>query len=136
MTHDFRDIIDLKVTGTNARECNRQFFGQGYDMQAAFLEAGADTLSPATKGKRRIIYLFQESEPPFASSALLISEGTLVIARKKMMAAINLWKSCMETKIWPGYPSELIPSARPSWDETSWLIREEMDPSIRVEDAA
>jgi len=136
MTADRRLIVDLKVTGTNARDANRQFFSQGYDLQAAFLERAADSLDEDGMGKREIIYLFVESEPPFAYSMLQVSEGTLSIARKKMHAAVNLWDRALRKNEWPTYQSSRTLTERPSWDESAWLNREMTDPAIKVEEAA
>lgn len=135
ISKDRRLILDLKVTGTNARDANRQFFSQGYDLQAAFLEAGADFLDEDGMGKREIIYLFVESEPPFAHSMLQVSEGTLSIARKKMRAAVNLWDRALRKNEWPAYQSSRTLTERPSWDESSWLNREMTDPMIKEEAA-
>jgi hypothetical protein len=133
ISHDRRTLVDLKVTGTNARDCNRQFFSQGYDMQAAFMERAADSLDLDGIGKREIFYLFVESEPPFGYSFLDVSEGTLQIARKKVNAAINLWSRCMEQDSWPSYQSSRTLTSRPTYEETAWLIREEDDANIDVE---
>lgn len=134
VTPDLRTIVDLKTTGTNARDANRQFFAQGYDMQAAFLEAGADSVDPSSARGRKIYYLFAETEPPFASSILEVTESVLIIARKKRIAATNLWRKCLETGVWPSYPTTPMMAARPSWSEYAWLMREEMDSTIDIED--
>jgi hypothetical protein len=133
MSQGLSMLIDLKVTGTNARECNRQFFSQGYDMQAAFMERAADSLDPDGVGRREIIYLFAENEPPYCVVPIQVSEGTLTIARKKMNAAVNLWTRCLERNEWPGYQLTNTMTQRPSFEETAWLIREETDQSINVE---
>ena len=131
-----RLIVDLKVTGVSVGNggANRQFFNQGYDMQAAFLERGADSIDPDGRGRRRIIYLFVEDEPPFASVPLLVSEATLMIARKRMNAAVNLWRECLRTGTWPGYPAEPQSTDRPGWQESAWLARE-IEGSVNVESA-
>lgn len=134
ITQDGRIILDLKVTGTNARNANAQFFSQGYDMQAMFMERAADAVDPGGIGKRQVFYLFVESEPPYGFAYVEVTEGTRMIARKKFNAAVNLWTQCQETRQWPNYPTSKIPSSRPSWDETLWLIREETDPTINVEE--
>lgn len=135
MDPDMRTVIDLKVTGTNARECNKQFFSQGYDMQAAFIERGLDAIDPDGRGRRKIIYLFVESAPPYASVPLIVSEATLTIARKKFNAAVNLWRKCTKTQRWPGYPSEPVSSHMPSWAEDQWLAHE-LSGSVNIEEAA
>lgn len=126
MTPDRRQIVDLKVTGVDIGNggANRQFFGQGYDMQAAFLERGLDAVDPQGAGKRQIIYLFVEAEPPHAAIPIRVSEATLVVARKKFNAALNLWRECTRTKRWPAYPLEPVSSDMPGWQEQAWLARE------------
>lgn len=135
MTSDMRTMVDLKVTGTNAREANKQFFSQGYDVQAAFMERGADALDAKGQGRRQIIYLFVEDEPPHAFMPLLVSEGTLTLARKKYRAAVNAWRVCLETQTWPAYPATLVPTETPAWAESAWLNRE-LAGSVNVEEFA
>lgn len=67
MSKDHVLLVDLKVTGTNVRDVNRQFFSQGYDMQAAFMERAADSIDPMNVGRREIVYLFVEVDPPTGS---------------------------------------------------------------------
>lgn len=133
ISKDRRLLIDLKVTGINARECNRHFFSQGYDMQAAFMERAADSIDPDGIGKRLIVYVFVEADFPHGVVQLQVTEATMAIARRKMNAACNLFGECVETGIWPLYDETRQMTHRPSWDETSWLVREETDASIKSE---
>lgn len=133
ISQDGRIIVDLKVTGTNARTANNQFFSQGYDMQAMFMERAADALHPDTVGKRSIYYMFVEADPPHGVAVLEVSEGTRVIARKRFNAAVNLWTHCIKRNEWPGYQGASTLTTRPTWHETSWLVREETDEMINVE---
>lgn len=133
LSSDHTVLLDLKVTGTNARDVNRQFFSQGYDMQAAFMERAADSIDPKNIGRREIFYLFVEVDPPHGYSFIQVSESTLQIARKKMNAAVNLWSHCLKENKWPSYQSSRQLTSRPSYEETAWLIREETDPMINVE---
>lgn len=130
---DKRLLIDLKITGINARDCNRHFFSQGYDMQAAFMERAADSVDPDNVGKREIVYVFVEAEKPYGFSTLQMTEATMCIARRKMNAACNLWADCLARNEWPGYANSRQMSHRPSYDETGWLVREETDASIKTE---
>lgn len=125
-----RHIIDLKVTGTNALDANRQFFSMGYDMQAALYEAGANAIDPAGRGRRAINYLFIEDEPPFTARALPVSEATLTLARKQLLMARNIWRECLRTKTWNIGPLLLPPSDRPAWQEAKMLERELNEPHL------
>lgn len=124
MSERMEYLIDLKITGTPANQCNRQFFSQGYDMQAAMMERAADHFFPSGKGRRAIRYLFIEDEPPFAHAVLDVTEGTLMIARRKLETAMRLWHTALKENTWPAYPETFIPSHRPAWDEINWLVRE------------
>lgn len=130
---DMRVLLDLKVTGVSARDPNAHFFSQGYDMQAAFMEHGADAIDPNNRGRRQIYYLFVEDEPPYAHRLLQLSEGTMMLARRKFNAATNLWRKCLATCAWPGYGDDIVISERPGWNESAWLTREMNDPAINVE---
>lgn len=133
ISRDRKVLLDLKVTGTNVRDVNRQFFSQGYDMQAAFMERAADSIDPDNIGRREILYLFVEAEPPHGYAFIEVAEGTRQMARKKMNAAVNLWNRCMRMNEWPGYQGSKQLTSYPSYQETAWLVREEMDPMINVE---
>ena len=137
MTPDKTTVVDLKVTGVDIGNggANRQFFAQGYDMQAAFLERGLDAIDPSGRGRRRIIYLFVEAEPPHAAVPVLVSEATLMVARKKMNAALNLWRQCTREKRWPAYPLDPVPSDMPGWQEQAWLARE-LSGNVNIEEAS
>jgi len=132
---DLRHIVDLKVTGTNALDANKQFFSMNYDMQAVFYERAADAIDPAGRGRRIITYLFIEDEPPFTARALPVSEATLTLARKQFLMVRNTWRDCLTKRAWDIGPLMLPPSDRPSWQEARMLARELEQPHL-VEEVA
>ena len=128
--HMMRIIVDLKVTQTDPPDANRQFFNQDEDMQAAFVEAGCDALDPGGRGRRKIFYLYVEDDEPFVARMLPVSEATLTIARKRRIAATNIWRQCITANKWPTGSLMLPPSERPNRNEAAWLAREINEPHL------
>lgn len=96
----------------------------GWDIQAAMHERALDVLDPANAGRRNHYFVAQENEPPFALTVVEISEHDMVLGRKKLQHAIDVWADCTASGIWPSYPSETVISRPRGWTETKWLERE------------
>lgn len=123
-------VLDYKTTGANARpdEIERHFFDMHYHLKAAFYERGLDVLDPGNIGRRRFVFLFQETEPPFECSLIMPGEGGMMVGRKQATYAITRWQHCMAANEWPGYVNTIHRAAMPSWAEQRWLERELNDP--------
>lgn len=122
MRQDRTVIIDLKTTSASAApaDARRRFFSEDYSIQAAFIERGLNALDPENAGRRKIIYLFQETDEPYACCPIEVGEGVLHIGRKKVAAAIKLWSACMKANVWPGYPLNPVRADPPSWWADAW----------------
>jgi hypothetical protein len=55
----------------------------------------------------------------------------LQLAEKKIRRALELWRACLETGRWPGYPSRTCFATLPPWEEARWLERELRGDGIR-----
>lgn len=130
---DRRVVVDLKTTGVCVRpgfDLMRKIDGDGYDFQLAFQERGLDALDPDNRGRRKLHLLFQENEPPYATSCTEITEGALALMRKHVIASINLWVQARETGDWPGYDRAPARYEKPSWSESALLERELANPHL------
>jgi len=96
----------------------------GWDIQNAMHERGLDVLEPANIGRREFFVVNQEHEPPFALTVIRISESDLTLGRKKLAVALDMWRECMTSGIWPLYPRETVLSHPRGWSESRWLERE------------
>jgi len=119
-------VIDYKTTDMSvAPHClGRMMATAGWDIQGAQAERILGVL-----GKERHDYLFvvQETTVPYCLSVVELSESALTMGRKKLFAAITIWRDCMRADRWPGYPTEIVVPEYPGWAESQWLDREQTE---------
>ena len=104
MPNEGRVFDDYKSTGmsANPETFGRTIFNLGYDFQAAFYR----------RGIRKVLgiadpvfeFVVQENTAPFALSVIGLPPAVLDDADTDVQQAIDLWASCMEHDLWPGYP--------------------------------
>jgi hypothetical protein len=96
-------------------------FSMGYDIQDAWYMRGAKAvLSPREWDFRFIV---QEVYPPYALSVIGVVPGILEIANQKIEEALSIWRQCMKTNTWPGYPPFTHYVELPPWLATQWEQR-------------
>lgn len=136
ITADRLIVLDIKTTARSARveAATRTIFDMGYHFQSAFYERGLNVLFPDGAGRRKFMFLFQEDAPPYACQLVRLDEASLTIARKQVMAAIGIWRRCMETSTWPGYPGGIRTATMPEWMQQQWIAREMADDSLTGDD--
>lgn len=100
---------------------------QGWAFQAAWQARILHWLKPELQPRFR--FLAQETSPPFLCSVVEPDPGAMVIAHKMVAAAIGIWQRCMETGIWPGYPTESRAIGVTPGTEAAWVERE-YDPTL------
>ena len=96
---------DYKTT-TNASfdKVERKIFDLGYDFQAAF---HAHALGMATDQIRSCMWLFQETEAPFACALYALDEEAARLADNRVARALQAWAWCQKTDRWPEYPPHI-----------------------------
>ena len=63
-------------------------------------------------------------------SAFRLAEDEL--REKKMLdRGVELWRHCMKTDRWPGYPAEIVTPEYPGWAEQQWLDREIHEAAVK-----
>lgn len=120
-----RFVDDLKTTSGTANPeawTRGPLFSSGYDLQAAFYLRGLRVVLGVEAEFRFVVV---EQQPPYALSVIALGPDALVLAEKKRMYAVNLWRQCLESGEWPGYPMETCHATLPEWEEKRWLAREE-----------
>lgn len=115
-------LYDFKTT-TNASPdaCLRAVMAYGYDMQAAHY---LDTWKAATGEERSFRFIFQEKEPPHGVCVIELGGLTMEMARRKMRHAREVWRDCLTSGQWPGYPVGVHRVELPEWMAERWLERE------------
>lgn len=126
LNDDLRTAWDLK---TSAMSCAPHalpslMLSGGWDVQAAMHERALDALDPAGRGRRKFRFVAQENFAPYACTICELGEAVLTMGRKKLDAAIRLWRNCLTLDVWPSYPPEVQYPEYPGWAESQWLNRE------------
>jgi hypothetical protein len=121
--HDHGGVIDdLKTTEMSAHPdawINGPLFRTNYDLQAAFYLRGLRALG--VEGSFR--FVVQENYPPYALSVIAIGPEALESAEQELERAIAIWRRCLETNTWPGYPRRICYADLPPWERTRRLER-------------
>lgn len=121
-------VYDYKTTGQIAapHAISRHIYDMDYHMQHAFYERGLEMVIGDCAGKVVFRLVIQETEYPYLLSVIEIDSAGLTIGRKKVSAALSLWRRAMAEGKWPGYPRRIVEAEMPPWIESNWLWREEI----------
>lgn len=121
LSDDYTTILDYKTArSANAHDFERQLYAHGYDVKAAFYRRA---VLKAQGVKADFLWLVQEKVPPFEFSVVRPGEDVWALGEDKVDKAINLWRRCMETGLWPGYPTQIATAEMPPYEEIKWLER-------------
>lgn len=117
---------DAKTTGMSVAPhgLGRMMANAGWDVQAATQERILDVLDPENIGRRKFRFFAVENDEPHALVAVELSEAVMTMGRKKLDYAMDVWRRCVTSNLWPAYPAEIQYPAYPGYAETNWLDRE------------
>lgn len=123
---DFGAIDDLKTTGASAapESWSRTMLGFGGDLQMAFYLRGARAVLGATPEFR---FVAVETSPPYALTVFSVAPDALALADARIDYAINVWRDCTASGVWPAYPNRVCYVQSPPWAEAQWFDREARD---------
>lgn len=114
---------DVKTTAATAEPGKwgrLQLFGMGYYVAAALYRRG---ILAATGKRVESIYLVQEQSAPFLCSLVGLDPMAQQVGQRKAERAIAIWKHCVRTGAWPGYPNRVAYPEVPPWE----AAREEVE---------
>lgn len=119
---DLTAVDDLKTTGASAspRAWAKTMFGMGAEIQAAFYLRGLEKALGARPTWRFVV---QENYEPYALSVVTLAPEVLALAARKVEYALNVWRRCMTSGVWPAYSlaaSEIEPLP---WQDAEWDAR-------------
>lgn len=126
LSDDLRTIDDYKSSGMSmaAHVLGMRAETAGWHVQHAFIARGLDVLDPAGAGRRKHRNIAQEQFHPFCLNVMVHDEHWLTMGRKKVDAAIALWKASRITNRWPGYLPRAVTPEYPKFKESQHLDRE------------
>lgn len=117
------NVDDYKTTGASANPevLSRTLFGNGWDIQAAFYLRGVKVLTGTDAMFR---FACQETYAPYALSVVTLGPDAMLLAEKKVLYALNLWRESLKKNRWPAYPTRTAYASLPTWIESAWLEKE------------
>lgn len=118
---DYSAIDDMKTTAISANplQWSRNTpWAIGSDIQVAFYLRGLKRLTGIDAEWR---YLLAEAQPPYAIAVVSPSPAMLELGNAKVERAIDRWRDCVETNIWPGYPTAIYYAEPPPYEEMRWM---------------
>jgi len=116
-------MTDYKTigTGVDLEHIERAIYEFGYQVSGVQYEAAAQALGLA--GDDAVTTLvFQSKDPPFLVRVVQLPFDAIKVGRAKRRAAINLFKECSDSGLWPGY-EDVAYAGLPPWAQA----REEME---------
>lgn len=118
--------LDLKFTENASDAAVERAMRYGsHALQSSVYTEAMDVLTPEMAGRNTFDFLFVEIEPPYGVRLAAPGPAALSIAESQWRRALKLWKKCLESGKWPGYPKEkLIVEA------SSFQMSHEMDKAI------
>jgi hypothetical protein len=96
-------IDDYKTTGASANPdtWSRSLFFSGFDIQVAWYLRGLKAL---TREDATFRFAVQETSPPYVLSVVGLGPDAMVLAEKKCLYALEVWRASLTSDEWRGYP--------------------------------
>lgn len=108
-------IVDYKTTkDASPGEFAKSSANYGYDQQADWYSAGVAALDPRDEHPLFVL-IAQEKTPPYLVTANYQSEQALDRGRHRNRGARALYRRCVDTGTWPGYPVDPVELHLPGW---------------------
>ncbi len=117
-------IDDYKTTSAtaNPETWTRTMFQAGFDLQAAWYLRGLRQLTGLDDALFR--FAVQETYPPYALSVIGLGPDAMMLAEKKCLYALEVWRASRQTGDWAGYPRRTCFASLPMAHEAWWLEKE------------
>jgi hypothetical protein len=98
-------ILDLKTcTNANPADLGKKIVDEGYDIQAAAYIRAAEKIRPDLAGRIPFLFCFVETTGKHLASIVQPDESMLHLGRMRWKRAKRIWRKCLETNEWPGWP--------------------------------
>jgi hypothetical protein len=108
-------LVDYKTTtDVSLGHISSAIASYGYYIQAPFYLAGAvelDMVAPDAE----FTFVFQSKTPPYLVSAVEVDDAGMRIGYQRMVHALEIFRDCTESGIWPGYSPDIETVSLPAW---------------------
>jgi hypothetical protein len=110
-----RAIVDYKTTESASRAAfARSVANYGYHQQDPYYRDGVVALG--IEPDPAFVFVVQEKDPPYLVAVRDLDDTAVAIGRERNRRALEMYRDCTESGIWPGYPEDTIETvALPRW---------------------
>jgi hypothetical protein len=107
-------VADYKTTACAALPAiTRSVANFGYHQQAAWYLDGVRELLPGSDPA--FVFVFQEKTPPYLITVCQLDDIAERAGRQRNALAIERFRDCTESGIWPGYSQDIELISLPAW---------------------
>ena len=85
----------------------------GYDAGMVLYERGVRALCEVEAV--RLVHLVQEQAAPYSCSLIALSPAWCDLAERKLDTALAIWKSCLQSGVFPAYPTRICYAEPKPW---------------------
>ena len=126
-------LLDYKTTGKSANPSDfaRNILDTAIDIQGALYSRGIEAVDGI---EPRFVLVVQEIMRPYLCSFLALSPAFVEVGKDKMRRGMRIWKDCLESGTWPGYPNRICWLDCPTWAMNQWIERTSQDESDPTND--
>jgi hypothetical protein len=102
-------IIDLKKTASaHPKDIQRDIVKYGYDVQYGAYVDAVETAYPHLAGRGKFLFVFYEAQPPYCVTVAQFDGSMRMLGNSKWTKAKRIWRTCMESGIWPDYVDGVV----------------------------
>jgi hypothetical protein len=115
-------ILDYKTTSTIAdpESYNKNLVvSTGLDIQNSFYPRGVKAIE---KTEPDMVFMVQEIEEPYPCSFIRLDMMYADMGNEKVNRGIKIWRECLKSGVWPGYPKTIYTVEPLPWNLASWEI--------------
>lgn len=122
-------LYDLKTCEDASPDaCIRAVMNYGYDVSAAHYVA---VWKAATGEDRAFRFIFQEKSAPQEICVVELDYDAMMMGKKRISRAREIWRICTKDDIWPGYPAGVHQIPLPDFYQSKWLERESAEAEFK-----
>ncbi len=114
--------LDYKSTSGSAdpEEYTRIIASTALEIQDAFYPRGIRAIEGIVPD---FVFMVQEVNPPYLCSFIRLDSMYREMGEQKVTKGIRMWRECLRSKIWPGYPRSIYQVSPKPWSLASWEMK-------------
>jgi len=116
---DRKILIDYKTSDMNINPdvIARHIATMGLQIQAGLYLQGVKAIE---KVDAKFIFVFQETSEPYLCSFISLTPQFLELGNQQVDYGKYLFKKCLDSNTWPGFPQRVCYIEPPAWYVASW----------------